>query len=57
MKTIKTKVEELMRNRGMIGDIMWRDNRKSTYQSVYDYLMKHPEYTFENFEGYENAKG
>ena len=54
MKTTKTKVEELMRNRGMIGEIVWRDNRKSTYQSVYDYLMKHPDYKFEDFIGEAN---
>ena len=39
----KEKVETLMRERGATYDIVWRDNRKSTYQQVYDYLMKHPE--------------
>ena len=47
----KTKVEELLRLRGADGEIVWRDNHKSTYQSVYDYLVKHPEYTFEDFIG------
>lgn len=43
----KERVETLMRERGATGYIIWRDNRRSTYQGVYDWLMKHPEYTFE----------
>lgn len=45
----KEQVETLMRERGLVGDIVWRDNRASTYQSVYDWLVKHPEHTLENW--------
>lgn len=45
--SLKEKVENLVRARGAMGDIIWRDNRASTYQSVYDYLMKYPERTLE----------
>jgi len=44
----KEKVESLIRERGGIGEIVWRDNRASTYRGVYEYLMKHPERTLEN---------
>jgi hypothetical protein len=45
----KERVEALLRERGLTSDIIWRDNRKSTYQQVYDWLMKHPERTLEHF--------
>jgi hypothetical protein len=45
----KERVESMLRERGLTGDIIWRDNRKSTYQQVYDWLMKHPERTLEHF--------
>ena len=50
MKVTREQVEAVMRERGMTGDIVWRDNRASTYQQVYDWLMKHPERTLENFD-------
>lgn len=46
----KEQVEALMRERGLVGDIVWRDNRASTYQGVYDWLVKHPEHTLENWQ-------
>lgn len=46
MKNIKTKVEEIIRIKGITDKIIWRDNQKSTYQRVYDYLLNHPEYQF-----------
>ena len=45
----KERVESLIRERGATGDIVWRDNLASTYRAVYEYLKKHPEYTFEDF--------
>lgn len=42
----RTQVEALLRERGVTDNIIWRDNNKSTYQQVYDYLMNHPELTF-----------
>lgn len=46
----KEIVEKLMRERGLPdGPITWRDNHPSTYQGVYDYLMKHPAYRLEHF--------
>lgn len=45
----KEKVESLIRERGGIGEIVWRDNRASTYRSVYEYLKKYPEKTLEDF--------
>jgi hypothetical protein len=44
MKPLKEKVEELLRLRGVSNTIIWRDNRKSTYQSVFDYLTKNPDW-------------
>ena len=44
-KMTKEQVERVMRERGLVGDIIWRDNRASTYQQVYDYLMKYPTLT------------
>ena len=49
MKMTKERVEALLRERGLVGDIVWRDNRASTYQQVYDWVMKHPERTYEHF--------
>ena len=43
---IKELTESLLRERGVTYDIIWRDNLHSTYQQVYDYLMKHPALTF-----------
>jgi hypothetical protein len=45
----KERVENLIRERGATGDIVWRDNRASTYRAVYEYLMKYPERTLEDF--------
>jgi hypothetical protein len=49
----KQKVESLIRERGATGDIVWRDNRASTYQGVYEFLMKYPEGTLEDFGVYK----
>lgn len=49
MKMTKQRVEALIRERGMVGNIVWRDNRASTYQQVYDYLINRPEFTLEHF--------
>ena len=46
---LKEKVESLIRERGATGDIVWRDNRASTYREVYEYLKKYPERTLEHF--------
>ena len=45
----KEKVEKMIRERGGTGEIVWRDDLASTYRAVYEYLKKHPEYTFEDF--------
>ena len=45
----KERVEALLRERGLVGAIVWRDNRASTYQQVYDWVMKYPERTYEHF--------
>ena len=45
----KEKVEKMIRERGATGDIVWRDNRASTYRAVYEYLKKYPERTLEDF--------
>lgn len=42
----KEQVEALLQSRGVTDIIVWRDHCASTYQQVYDYLMKHPELTF-----------
>lgn len=47
----KTKVEALLRKRGFTDTVIWRDNRKSTYAQVYEYLMKHPNYKIETTTG------
>lgn len=45
----KERVESLIRERGATGDIVWRDNRASTYRKVYEFLKKYPEKTLEDF--------
>ena len=45
----KEKVESLIRERGVTGNIVWRDNRASTYRVVYEFLKKYPEKTLEDF--------
>jgi hypothetical protein len=41
---LRLQVEYLLRERGAIDKIIWRDNRKETYQQVYDYLMSNLDY-------------
>ena len=35
---------------GTVNGNVWSDNRASTYQGVYDWLVKHPEHTLENWQ-------
>ena len=54
MKMTKEKVEALLSERGLTGSLIWRDNRPSTYQQVYDYAISHPELRLEYMN--ENAQ-